>query len=97
MKKIKIRYVTFAVIFLVLIFNKGNKILLRRFFEQNRLKENIKSAQYQNILLKKRIYYLENNPYYLERMVRSELDVIAPGEIEYRFLNKNTSTVSTTS
>jgi cell division protein FtsB len=94
MKKIKIRYVAFAAVFLILAFNKGNKILLGRFFEQNRLKENIKSAQYQNALLKKRICYLEDNPYYLERMVRSELNVIAPGEIEYRFLNKNTCTAS---
>jgi cell division protein FtsB len=96
MKKIKIRYVILAAVFLVLAFNKGNKILLGRFFEQNRLKESIKNAQYQNALLKKRIYYLESNPYYLERMVRSELNVIAPGEIEYRFLNKNTFTASTT-
>ncbi|MDR3047981.1 MAG: septum formation initiator family protein [Bacteroidales bacterium] len=40
-------------------------------------------------MLKKRIHYLENEPSYLERMVRSELNVIAPGEIEYRFSNKD--------
>jgi cell division protein FtsB len=94
MKKIKIRYVTFGIILLILVFNKGNKTFLRRFFEQKRLKESIKSAQYQNALLKKRIYYLENDPYYLERMVRNELNVIAPGEVEYRFLNKNTYSVN---
>jgi cell division protein FtsB len=49
------------------------------------LRTDIKHAQYQNNLLKERIYYLENEPSYLERMIRSELNVRAPGEIEYRF------------
>jgi cell division protein FtsB len=85
MKKIKIRYVIFVVTVLILAFNDGNKKLVRRFFEQHKLKEDIKSAQYQNGLLKKRLFYLENEPSYLERMVRSELNVIAQGEVEYRF------------
>ncbi|MDR3275310.1 MAG: septum formation initiator family protein [Endomicrobium sp.] len=85
MKKFKIRYVIFTAILLILAFNEGNRTLLRRFFEQYKLKENIKSAYYQNDLLKKRIYYLENEPSYLEKMVRSELNVTAQDEIEYRF------------
>ena len=88
MKKIKIRYIVFSVILLILIFNEGNKALIRRFFEQKKLNENIKNAKKQNKLIKERIYYLENEPSYLERMVRSELNVIAPGEIEYRFSTK---------
>lgn len=88
MKKIKIRYIIFSVILLILIFNEGNKALIRRFFEQKKLNENIKNAKKQNKLIKERIYYLENEPSYLERMVRSELNVIAPGEIEYRFSTK---------
>jgi cell division protein FtsB len=72
-----------------LIFNEGNRTLVRRFFEINKLNRNIEYARYQNELLKKRIYYLENEPSYLERMVRGELNVAAPGEIEYRFSIKN--------
>jgi cell division protein FtsB len=72
-----------------LIFNEGNRTLVRRFFEVNKLNRRIKYARYQNELLKKRIYYLENEPSYLERMVRSELNVAAPGEIEYRFSIKD--------
>lgn len=72
----------------LLFFNEGSRTLTRRFFEQRKLESDIKSAQYQNELLKKRIYYLENEPSYIERMVRSELNVIAPGEIEYRFPTK---------
>jgi cell division protein FtsB len=74
----------------VLIFNGGSRTLIRRFFEQRKLDSDIKSAQYQNELLKKRIYYLENEPSYIERMVRRELNVIAHGEIEYRFHTKET-------
>jgi cell division protein FtsB len=85
MKKIKIRYIILLVFFLILIFNEGNRMLVRRYFEINKLNRGIKYAQYQNELLKKRIYYLENEPSYLERMVRCELNVAALDEIEYRF------------
>jgi cell division protein FtsB len=86
--KIKIRYIIFIIALLILTFNEGNRTLIIRFFELNKLKDSIKNVQYQNALLKKRIYYLENEPSYLERMVRSELNVTAPGEIEYRFSSK---------
>jgi cell division protein FtsB len=84
-KTFKIRYVIFLAVLLVLAFNEGNRTLVRRFFEQSKLKKDIKNALNENDLLKDRIYYLENEPSYLERMVRSELKVTAPGEIEYRF------------
>lgn len=88
MKKFKIRYIIIAIVAIFLIFNEGSITLSRRFLEQRKLKSDIKSALYQNSLLKKRIQYLESEPSYLERMVRSELHVIAPGEIEYRFNTK---------
>jgi cell division protein FtsB len=90
MKKLKIRYIIIVAALLVLAFNEGSRTVTRRFFEQRKLKSDIKSAQYQNELLKKRIYYLEHEPSYIERMVRSELSVIAPGEVEYRFHTKET-------
>jgi cell division protein FtsB len=85
MKKIRIRYIILSIFLLILVFNEGNRTLVRRYFEVNNLNRSIKYAQDQNKLLKKRIYYLENEPSYLERMVRSELNVAAPGEVEYRF------------
>ncbi|GHT35673.1 hypothetical protein AGMMS49592_5980 [Endomicrobiia bacterium] len=85
MKKFRIRYIIFAIALLILTFNDGNRSLVRRFSEQNKLKASIKDALDENSLLKKRIHNLENEPSYLERMVRNELNVIAPGEIEYRF------------
>jgi cell division protein FtsB len=89
MKKIKIRYIILLVFLLILIFNEGNRTLFRRYFEMSKLNRSIKYAQYQNELLKKRIYYLENESSYLLRMVRSELNVAAPDEIEYRFSVKD--------
>jgi cell division protein FtsB len=88
MKKFKIRYIFFIIVFCILAFNDGNRTLCRRFFEQRKLQKDIASAKYQNELLKRRIYYLENEPSYIERMVRSELNVLSPGEIEYRFNTK---------
>lgn len=88
MKKFKIRYIILIIALAVLAFNEGSRTLVRRFIEQRKLNSDIKSARHQNELLKKRIYYLENEPSYIERMVRSELSVIAPGEIEYRFHTK---------
>jgi cell division protein FtsB len=84
-KRFKIRYVIFLIVLLVLAFNEGNRTLVRRFFEQSKFKKDIKNALKENDLLKDRIYYLENEPSCLEGMVRSELKVTAPGEIEYRF------------
>jgi cell division protein FtsB len=89
MKKFKIRYIILAIVLLILAFNDGNRSLVRRLSGQNKLKANIKEALKQNNLLKKRIYYLENEPSYLERMVRDELNVIAPGEIQYKFSSKD--------
>jgi cell division protein FtsB len=85
MKKLKIRYIIFLAVLLILAFNEGNRTLVRRFFEQNKLKKDIENVRNENDLLKNRICCLENEPSYLERMVRSELKVVAPGEIEYRF------------
>ncbi|MCL2334772.1 MAG: septum formation initiator family protein [Endomicrobia bacterium] len=92
MKKFKIRYIIILIAVLILAFNQGSRTLTRRFFEQRKLASDVRNAQYQNALLKKRIYYLENEPSYIERMVRSELNVIAPGEVEYKFASKEAET-----
>jgi hypothetical protein len=86
MKKFKIRYIIFAILLSILIFNEGNRSFFRRFFERKKLKAYIEHAQYEYILLNKKIYNLENELIYLECDVRNELNVKAPEEIEYRFL-----------
>jgi cell division protein FtsB len=88
MKKFKVRYIIILIILLVLFLNEGARTVFRRHFEVRRLNAAIENAKYQNTLLKKRIYYIENEPAYLERMARADLGVIAPDEIEYRFSEK---------
>jgi cell division protein FtsB len=75
-----------------LAFNRGSRNFASRFMKTRELQKNIISANYQKSLHKKSLYYLENEPSYLERMVRDELKVIAPGEIEYRFQTKEQQT-----
>jgi cell division protein FtsB len=65
-------------------------MLIMRLIERNQLRKNIIVLKTQNRYLKKKIFFLENNTYYLERIIRNELNMIAPGEIEYRF-NLNTT------
>jgi cell division protein FtsB len=71
-----------------LAFNKGSRDFVGRFMKARELQKSIESANYQKTLLKKSLYYLENEPSYVERKAREELKVIAPGEIEYRFQTK---------
>ena len=85
MKKFKMRYIIFIFAVAFLLFNDGSRTLVRRFFEYKKLQGEIEKASRQNELLKKRVYLLENEPSYFESMVRSELGVVAPGEVEYRF------------
>jgi len=86
MKKKKIwRYAALIALILILTLNSGARTLARRWFEQRRLSSDIESAQERNVMLKKRLSYLQNEPSYIERAVREELMVVAPGEVEYRF------------
>jgi cell division protein FtsB len=89
MKKVRIRYIILLIFLLILVFNEGNRTLVRRYFETSKLNRNIKYEQDKNEVLKKRIYYLENEPSYLESKVRSTLNVVAPGEVEYKFSIKD--------
>ncbi|MDR0401522.1 MAG: hypothetical protein LBH27_00740 [Endomicrobium sp.] len=84
-KKITVRYLILIAIASTLIFNNGNKALVRRIFEQKKINEKIKIIKIQNELMKKQIYYLENVQSYMEKAIRNELNVIGKGEIEYRF------------
>ena len=68
-----------------LAFNQGSRVFASRFIKARELQTNIETASRQKAMLEKSLYYLENEPSYLERMARDELKVIAPGEIEYRF------------
>jgi len=85
MKKFRYRYIVFVLALAFLCFNNGAQTLAKRFLSVRTLQKNIESAKLRNARLKKEIYYLEKEPSYLERAVRKNLKVIAPGEVEYRF------------
>ena len=85
MKKIKIRYIILIAALAFLFLNDGARALIRRSVEIQKLNNDIKKAEAQNELYKSRLNRLENVPEYMEREIRAELKVIAPGEIEYRF------------
>ncbi|MDR1052289.1 MAG: septum formation initiator family protein [Endomicrobium sp.] len=85
MKKIRIRYFILIIVVIMLCFNGRNKILLKRFIEQKKIKINIESEKNKNKILKKEIYMLENVEDYIEKYVREKLNVMSFDEIEYRF------------
>ncbi|MDR3243737.1 MAG: septum formation initiator family protein [Elusimicrobiota bacterium] len=86
--KKKMIYFLFALSVLFLLLNEGGRDLIRLIIDKNTLENKIQTVQEQNTLLKTRLHNLENEPGYFEKTVRSELGVIAPGEIEYRFKSK---------
>jgi len=85
MKKFKVRYIILIVLALALLLNEGSRTVFVRYFEIRRLNASIERARHENALLRQRVYFLEHEPSFLERMVRAELGVISAGEIEYRF------------
>ncbi|MDR0984939.1 MAG: hypothetical protein LBL53_00355 [Endomicrobium sp.] len=85
MIKFKFKSLVFISAILILILNKGNRTLIRRIFELNELKNKISIIKQQNLILKKKLYFLRKSPKYLKREICNELNVIAPGEVEYRW------------
>ncbi|MFA7074646.1 MAG: hypothetical protein WC234_05620 [Endomicrobiaceae bacterium] len=70
-----------------LLFNPTARKIFSRYFEYYKLSTNLELSQQSNLEYKKRLYYLETKPSVMERIVKSELGVIAEGEVEYRFNN----------
>ena len=73
-----------AVLFLVL--NTTSLKIYSNYKKKNNLLSKIAMIKQENEKYKKSLYYLETKNSHLERMVKSELGVIADGEIEYRFI-----------
>ena len=84
MKKI-LRYILLILVISYLLFNPTSRKIFSRYIEQHQLSSNLELANQANLEYRKRLYYLETKPSQMERIVKSELDVIAEGEIEYRF------------
>ncbi len=74
-----------AGVIVVLLANNGARKIYQRYWELNTLGDQLRQAQKENVLLRKEIYFLENDPSYIEKMARRELGLVSKGEIEYRF------------
>ena len=86
MKYFKIRYSVPAIAVLFLLFNGIALKIYSNYKEKRHLISKIQALKQENEKYKKSLYYLETKNSYLEIMVKSELGVIAEGEIEYRFI-----------
>ncbi|WP_413853166.1 septum formation initiator family protein [Candidatus Ruminimicrobium bovinum] len=87
-KYLKLRYLIILFLF-VLAFCNGTAIkIYKNYIEYYKLNRDVKVLTKQNDEYKKRLYYLENKPSYLERKSKFVLNVIAEDEVEYRFINK---------
>lgn len=95
MYKILRQKMSILITVLVLVFlfgNSGFRKMLRRYWEIHKLSAEIDQSKKESSLLKKEIYYLEQDSSYIEQVARRELGMIAPGEIEYRFKNSKNNT-----
>ena len=72
-------------VILFLFTNAGFRKMLRRYWDMNRLQNELVQLKKENAQLKKEIYLLEDDPTYIERIARKELGLVSQGEIEYRF------------
>ena len=56
--------------------------------ERSRLDEQNYRLQKENEALRQRIYRIRNDDDYLEKLAREELNLVRPGEVVYRFQNR---------
>lgn len=82
-------YILLIILLTYLVFNPTARKIFSRYVEYYKLSSNLELANQSNLEYKKRLYYLETKPSQMERIVKSELGVIAEGEVEYRFNQEN--------
>ena len=84
-KFFKIRYTSTVLALAILTLNPTAIKIYSSYREKCSLSSKINAIKQENEKYKKRLYYLENIPSHMDRMVKSELGVIATDEIEYIF------------
>lgn len=83
--------VAVAIIILILLFlfaNQGFRKMVNNRRELKRLEAQIEKLEIQQSLLIKELALSKHDLPYLERIARRELGLIQPGEIEYRFIER---------
>lgn len=77
--------ITIVVAVLILTLNRGFRDLVLRTIEYLKQKKELEAIKLRNANLRKEIYMLENDEWYIDYTIRKELGYLKPGEVEYRF------------
>lgn len=80
-----LKYIIILAAISYIFFNATARKLISGYIKIHSLKSDIIKEQKINSDYKKRLYYLETKPEYMDRIVKDELNVLAEDEIEYRF------------
>jgi len=81
----KMWLITIVVAILILTLNRGFRDLVLRTIEYLKQKKELEAIKLRNANLRKEIYLLENDEWYIDYTIRKELGYLKPGEVEYRF------------
>jgi len=84
-KKKVFRYLFIFFILGILFLNRGFRTLVQQFFYLKKLEKNLLGLKKENAELKKQLSSLKNDPTEIERIARTKLNLIKPGETIYRF------------
>jgi cell division protein FtsB len=81
-----IPWVLLAIVFLTgLLGNQGVIRLYQLRQERHKLEAAIQAQKDINIKLRRDVYYLRNDPHYLEKLAREEMGLVKEGELVYQF------------
>ncbi|MDD5686330.1 MAG: septum formation initiator family protein [Elusimicrobia bacterium] len=87
-KKKMYLFIGIFLLILVMFGNKGMYNVIKQRIELTRLNKEFIEIENENRDLRKQLYGLENNPANIEREARNRLGLIQPGEIKYKFIEK---------
>ncbi|MFN3966659.1 MAG: FtsB family cell division protein [Endomicrobiia bacterium] len=80
-----VEIILFVGVILLLTLNSGFRNLVIRTIEYLRQKKELEAIKLRNENLRREIYLLENDEWYIDYTIRKELGYLKPGEVEYRF------------
>lgn len=80
-----VEVILFIAVILLLTLNSGFRNLVIRTIEYFKQKKELEAIKIRNENLRKEIYLLENDEWYIDYTIRKELGYLKPDEVEYRF------------
>lgn len=80
-----LRYLIYAIILILVFTHKGTRNFFKNRMELKKLNKLENSVDREYVKLQEEKERILNDKKYLERLARIELDMIKPGELEFRF------------